>query len=520
MTTFDTAAVNAAFERIFTNGVGEAGLEVGLDPGLPTDQYIQIPESMVKRWAARYSAASWETLKAAALKLTPPVTLPATMAEWGGDYAAQAGRAGWVTSGQLLVQGGSLWHRHVATGKAVKCDVFHIEPFTADDVRNFVTVNIGHIRDADFSRATQCWIHACRFWSVTAGLVASTKSAEHVTVANPTAIAQGIDDICIFIAGFSANAWTAAAARAASWRKTNHATGGGTVQGFPRRWLNKMGYIEAHADRAAMSAHMRNVTNAFYVATHACSVHSVLALMAPDDKDHWAEVKPEFGLVPKWDIGTSAKIRMIPKTQIAGAAIVVDSIVVLKMAIKEGVAPLIGSLSQVDALVEAYEEVETNGIRCAVYAKWFLEGNWDGFKPVDFNQKDAAFADLAGELAVVGTKYYAGSTIAGSMALQNAASQLGSPDAHASWAALAAQRRQLSSAQVIAAVAAIKGASAAGAVAQILTSDEATIRQGVDAYNKVLEDLADKLDGVEAPTINADKVVAARLPQGTAGPEA
>lgn len=46
-------------------------------------------------------------------------------------------------------------------------------------------------------------------------------------------------DFVVAAIDYNVNTWTACAASATSWRKSNHATGGDIAQGFPRRWLQK-----------------------------------------------------------------------------------------------------------------------------------------------------------------------------------------------------------------------------------------------------------------------------------------
>lgn len=500
MATFDVNAVNRAFAVLFANGTGEAGLEVGNDPGLATNEYIQIPISMRKNWCAR-------------IRTEEGATAPA---EYGGTPMSMLNVDGWVTTGKIFVNDGTLYAENDDGTRGRELDVFYVEPVTATDVRNFVAANLGHIRDDAIPADAIPWVLACRFWAVAAGFVTTTKSAEWVEVPNPTAYPAQTDEYAAYIAEFHANAWTASAARAASWRKSNHATGGDVVQGFPRRWLNKMGFIRDIPDRNAARVALRAVTAAFYVATHASSVHAVLALMVPDDSDHWACIDPKYGLIEDWDIGRSARIRMEPKTQVAGAAVVVDAVVVLKMTIKEGIAPLITAIDQVGPLMAAHARVEELGVRCASYAKWFLQGHpdSDAHAPVAFDQKDSAFAELAGELAVIGTRYYHGSTISGSAALANAAGQMCPEDVKATWAAVAANRQKLSGQQVIAAVQLLKGSSAVGAVSQILDGTVDNVRAGIAAYNTSLTTLAGLAGVPSVLTISADRVLAARFPGG------
>jgi hypothetical protein len=510
MATERSQKMNALFEKIFRNGVGEAGLEVGSDPGLPADEYIRIPRSLNKLWYVRLTRAEFDEMKEEAADETPARDLGDYVEEYPGSVEGCRGLGGWVTGGTLVVHEGKFQWKEDSDSDGRDVEEFHINPPTDGDLKDFITVNMGHIRDNDFTTATQMWIHACRFWAVVAGFVTSTKNKEYILVDKPTEHAAGIDDMADFISEYSANAWTASAARATSWRKTNHATGGQIVQGFPRSWLNKMGYIEQQTDDARRLAHMREVTSAFYIATHASSVHATLALQAPGDTAHWAEIDPSFGLIPKWEIGTSAKIRMEPKTQVAGVSIVTDSVIVLRMMIKEALAPLLNNINQAEALFAAFETVRTEGIRCASYAKWFLDGHPEDLDAIDFGQKDPSYADLAGELATVATRYYHDTTIGKSQALANAASQLGASETAVTWSTLAAKKKQISSVQIVKAVTAIKGAGTATTVTKLLSGNNDEIDEGVTEYNRQLARLATMASVTAPPVIDGDFIKGAK----------
>jgi len=527
----DHTALNALLAAIFTNGRGEVGLEVGADPGLPAEQFIQVPNCMIKQWAAKvdpndpHYMAKFPVGKGKGSASKPAVE------DWdqAKGYDHYRGKAGWITSGELYIHGGELkipkevW----ATAGHVRVSEFHIEQPTAVDVEMFITVNAGHIRDNDFSEETQAWVHAVRFWSVVAGFARSSKSSEYTIVETPTEARDGATQLASFVGAYAANAWTASAARATSWRKTNHATGGDLAAGFPRRWLQKMQYISSQGDKAEVARSHRSATSAFYVATHASSPHAVLALMAPEDDDHWALIDPSFGLIHEWEVNESAKIRMVPKTQVAGVAMVTDSVVTIRMLAKEGLAPLLTNLGQAQALADAYGVVEQHGMKTAVYATWFLEGHPEGNEKVAFSQKDASYGALIGELAIVATKYYAGTTISGSASLQNAAQQMGEDTSRTIWTALGRQKSSLSAQQIVRAYARIKGASAAGAVMGLLSADDAEIQTAVGDYNDrntavatqfgVVTSVAVDLATVKSNAAAADRI-AATLLGATSGP--
>lgn len=526
MAEINLASLGEKLAEIFANGTGEAGLEIGADPGLDRREYIRIPRSMVKRVAVRLTAEAWEAyLNAAHEHATPAAGLPArgtAVATRGADedFFSMVGRPGWFDPHRVVISEGHMTAELVEDGGLFSIDLVRVAPPTIDDVKAFYAVNVGHVRDDEFDERTTKWIHATRFWTVVAGLVTADRADEYVIVDNPAALPGNADEVAEFIVNYSTNAWTAASARAASWRKTNHATGGDIAAGYPRRWLQKMGYITSSPDAAAEARAHKLATSAFYVATHAVSVHAALALMVPEDDNHWASIDPHHGLVTEWEIGNSAKIRMRPNTQVAGVAIVADAMVVLKMCIKDSIAPLISAIDQAPALVAAYQQVERDGMRLRTGAKWFLEGHPAHVEPVAFDQKDPAFADLAGELAAIGTKYYASSTIAQSASLRNAARTLGDEVAKQQWAQVAAMRRQVSQGQLIDAIKVLKGAGSTDLLTDFLSHDAEAAARGATAYNTVTTRLANMVGLARYPIIDAavhSKIQSSSAPALSAG---
>lgn len=497
-----TSDINAKFAAIFGNGKGEAGLEVGADAGLEINEYVHIPRSMVKHWAVKVTEFDdW-------VKITGYDGTARTARPWvkGSNPSTYAGAEGWITTGYLGIWNGSLYVRH--DGEVFGVSEFHIEPHTDVDVANFITVNTGHIRETEIPDAMQRWVHATRFWAVASGFVLGAKTKEYKIVDNPTALAAGAMELVPFVFEFRADAWTASAARATSWRKSNHATGGETASGFPRRWLQKQLVWRTGRHDSSVAAANRIATSAFYIATHASGVHNVLALMAPDDTGHWSDFDPACGLITKWDVHQSVKIRMTPKTQVAGTAMVVDAVVTLKMLVKEGLSPLLTNIEQIDALAGAYRQVEEHGVAVASYASWFLDGHPFNVEKVAFNQKEETFSGLIGELAVVATHYYSGTTIAGSASLQNAAQQMGDDVARTAWAARGNQKGALSAADQARGFARIKGAASASAVAGLLERDNDRVRAAVTEYNANVDKHALALGLATPGHIDADTVIA------------
>jgi hypothetical protein len=470
----DNARLNTALGLVFANGRGESGLEVGADQGLSPGEHIQIPACLVKRWVANIEATA------------------------GAPSASDPE----ISSGDVFVHGGEIYQCKTDGTIGARLYNFRIDRPSIDDVRKFVAVNLTHIRDAELSDKQVKWVHSARFWAVVAGFVKTSKSREFVMVADPTTIPDSVNEIAEYIVTSSANSWTASAARATSWRKSNHATGGDIATGFPRRWLVKNEFWTTDRDKNKQDRENKNATSAFYVATHASSVHAVLALMASEDDDHWAKINPDCGLFPSWDVHESARVRMTPKTQVSGVAMVTDAVVTLTMLIKEGLAPLLEGYSQHAALATAYDSVKVNGIKVATYAGWFLDGHPNGNTRVQFNQKDASFAELIGELGLVATTYYRGSTIGESPALLNAAKQLGSTTAKGAWTALARAKTSISPLETLRVYSRIKGASASLTARQVLSLDDAERTTAITGYNSNLTTIATAFNVTSFPSVD------------------
>jgi len=476
----DNVRLNAALAMVYSNGRGESGLEVGADQGLLTGEHIQIPKCLIKKWVAKREATPG----------TPAASDPT------------------VSTGDVYLHRGEIYACEANGSIGARLYDFNIDHPDVDDVRKFVAANMTHVRDSELTEVQIKWVHAVRYWAVTAGFVASDKSREYVEVEDPTVIPDSVNEIAEYIVHHSGESWTASAARATSWRKSNHATGGDIASGFPRRWLVKNGFWTSDRDRGKQDRDNKLATSAFYVATHASSVHAVLALMASEDDDHWARINPKYGLIPMWDVHESAKVRMAPKTQVSGVAMVTDAVVTMKMLIKEGLAPLLENYSQHQALATAFAAVETNGIKVATYAGWFLDGHPRGNKKVQFSQKDAAFSDLIGELGIVATTYYRGSTIGESPALGNAAKQMGSTTAKSTWGALARAKTSISPLDTLRVYSRIKGASASLTAKLILSEDEAERSNAIAGYNSNLSTIASAYDVTAYPTVDKNTVEA------------
>jgi HAMP domain-containing protein len=517
----NAANINAALAKFFQNGRGEAGLEVGTDPGLPLNHRIKIPHSMKRRWAFRQIA--YENIAYPATATFQELVDDHDFIVGDGDardivclegkyYITDALGAGRQMHGEpfdLAPLGTADAHMSVAqrnhAGKAV-CDIV-FEAATLEQIAQFVEVNTPGATDANIPQAHISWVHAARYWGTVAGWVAVYKNDEWEAVANPANITQESWNIAVAVAGMGPEAFTACAARGASWRKTNHCTGGEMAQGLPRRWLDKNGFWGTGNDENQTRALHRSATASFYFATHAIANHAILANLAPADPGHWSRTYADYGYIMKWTPGESVSLRIAGMTQVSGAAIVADSVEVMRMVIKERLSPLVNARDSLDALMAAYETARQGGIAVHSGARWFLDGHPRGKAPENFSQKSAAHFALASELAVIATTYYQRTTIGKSMALRNAADQCSDELAKSTWTSLAANRQALAATEVIKAVARIKGAASVGAVKNIVSNSETAIRMAVGAYNNALRADAAAVGIAGALDLEADRIV-------------
>jgi hypothetical protein len=494
-------SVSSKLSLFFRNGVPQVGLEVGTDIGLSPDEYIRIPKSFAKAWA--YCKEGDGTYEAVDTDTT----------------ADLRGKPGWVvvaaddTKTRFVVcgskDGGDWYVTTEGSSTRVPVSDVHVDAHTEDDLRRFILANEGHVREHSLRADDVKWVHAIRFWSVVTGLVVGSKNKEYVLVDDPVGKLEDADELASFIVDYHGTALTAVAARAASWRRSNHATGGSPASGFPRRWLESQGLWPAGNEKVDkdVAAKMVSATDAFYVATHAAAVHNVLALMAPSDEGHWASIDPRYGLLADWEIMPSTLVRIAPKTQVAGTAMVVDAMVVFKMLLQSSLAPLLENFSEWRSLLSQYKIVEENGVRVASYAQWFLDGHPENISRVNFDQKSSACANLIGELAVVAGTYYGQSTIGQSMALRNAARQLASETSKDLWSALAKERKAASQAAVIKAYKRIMGASSAASIANLSSNDEGKVGVAVDEFNKSLGVVAAAVGITGVPTLSKEMIV-------------
>jgi hypothetical protein len=480
-----TTQINNQLTYLYSNGKGEAGLEVGVDIGLGPNEFIQIPKSMEKMWVAKIDEAKWNVQH-------KPFDKVEKYDEAKG-VAYYVGKEGWISRGPIRIWGGDKQVRvkNGSISEWVDIDEFHIVPHTIDDFKRFYTVNVGHIDDDKIENQHHFWVHSVRLWSLIGGLVTTSKNQEYTLVDDPVQIDPKATEFAAYAINFSVNAWTACAARTTSWKKSNHATGGTPAIGLPRRWMQKENFWKNVAEGGIQKKFEIMLTSAFYVATHATSVHAVLSQFVPEDLHHWCYLYPSCGLVWDWDIGESIRIRMSPREQVAGAAMVVDAVVVMKMLVSEGVAPALEFVSQAHALMDAYKQVKQYGMLCAVYKKWFFDGHPGILDEVDFSQRSSSYFDLVSELAIIAVKFYAGSTISMSPSLQNAARQSPYESIKSNWAAAALMRTEISSGDLVKIIELVRGVSSTAFIQKLTSADPTLEVAGMMEYNQALRSLGD-----------------------------
>lgn len=511
MSSVDVAAINARLARLYSNGRQEVGLEVGADAGLVPNEYIQVPRSMLKKWAYCNVASG---------SGTPPYARTET-----DTVSDLRNKSGWAvieatnSEARVITYEGKFFTKTYRAGTPKPISDFLVEPCTYDDLRRFLIANQGHIRDDQIQLEKVHYVHAARFWSLTSGLVMGDKNVEYTVVDDPTSELAAVDTLAQQVLGLMGESVTAAAARATSWRKTNHASGGEIATGFPRRWLEQNGHWTNQGTAAEKSASNKNATTMFYVATHGVAVHNVLALMAHSDPGHWASIDPRCGLAKDWDVKESTAVRIAPMTQVAGVAMVVDSVVVLSMLVSEGLVPLLENISQWRTLVDKHNEVKSGGVAIATYAGWFLEGHPNGVPKKAFSQKSADVSDIIGELSAVATNYYRRSTIGQSPALENAARQLASTGATARWASLARERNASTNTAAVAAYRRITGSAAGKAISQLASEEEPEVEEGVNNYNSIQDLVGQALGIANPPNVKTSDLMKLKVNTSAPGPD-
>ncbi|CAF1645922.1 unnamed protein product, partial [Didymodactylos carnosus] len=123
----------------------------------------------------------------------------------------------------------------------------------------------------------------------------------------------------------------------------------------------------------------------------------------------------------------------------------------------------------------------------------------EDIRPVEFDQRDSTYFDLVSELAIIGTKYYIGSTISQAASLINAAQQSNNENAKLSWARLAAHKKEVLTDEFSRVMDIIKGVTARPLISRILSEDPEDQVQGIAEYNEQLRKIAYIIES-ETPT--------------------
>jgi hypothetical protein len=122
--------VNEQLAYLYSNGKGELGLEVGVDAGLDQNNYIMIPASMKKSWAAKVNVEEYN-------KVYKPLT---KVTKWSEDSNVSdfVGVNGWVTTGSMRIVNGKkeVIYTTPEGPKWLEITEFHMEPMTYHDMLN------------------------------------------------------------------------------------------------------------------------------------------------------------------------------------------------------------------------------------------------------------------------------------------------------------------------------------------------------------------------------------------------
>ncbi|KAH9436012.1 hypothetical protein MCOR02_004922 [Pyricularia oryzae] len=360
----------------YSNRIVEtSGLKFCVDACPPVDVRIRIPASMeVETWASISSAEE-------------------NVDDEDGSEFSNGPRQKMVNVSNevVTIHRGSHYIRHNC--RSTRVCLWSPNPISQKTIKAFIAANADHVRADEIGQENILWVHAIRYWSVVAGMVDSNSSSEFVEVEDPDEKAiQAVSSAhSSFVYNYPSQAFSALAAKGARWRNSGDVAGGLMATGWVRRWLESMGYwsnngqfSDATGCRDADDENVR-ASLAFSIATHAAGVHPILAMLAPDDDDHFALVRPRWGILHYLHVNEASRAIMTDKLQVADTSVVVEAVGVLARLVAEG---------------------KTNGIKVAPYSSWFLQGHPAGNRTVPFNQKCPKFSALVGELAAVAVRYH------------------------------------------------------------------------------------------------------------------
>lgn len=382
----------------YSNRIVEAsGLKFCVDACPPVDVRIRIPASMeVETWASISSAE--ENLDD----------------EDGSEFSNGPRQKMVNVSNEVVtIHRGSHYIRHNC--RSTKVSLWSPNPISQKTIKAFIAANADHVRADEIGQENVLWVHAIRYWSVVAGMVDSNSSSEFVEVEDPDEKAiQAVSAAhSSFVYNYPSQAFSALAAKGARWRNSGDVAGGLMATGWVRRWLESMGYwsnngkfSDATGCSDAEDDHNARASLAFSIATRAAGVHPILAMLAPDDDDHFALVRPRWGILHYLYVNEASRAIMTDKLQVADTSVVVEAVGILARLVAEGKVSHVKHVEQVQSLLDAYDSIKTNGIKVAPYSSWFIQGHPAGNRTVPFNQKCPKFSAIVGELAAVAVRYH------------------------------------------------------------------------------------------------------------------
>lgn len=129
MDTNNITKINDQLTYLYSNGKGEAGLEISADSGLGKNEYIRIPKSMKKNWAAKIDVDLWN------LDRTNKQLIQVKEFKVDSNVKDFVGKAGWVTSGLIRFYEGKKQCQYKEGDSLKWIDIleFHIDPHNIDD---------------------------------------------------------------------------------------------------------------------------------------------------------------------------------------------------------------------------------------------------------------------------------------------------------------------------------------------------------------------------------------------------
>jgi hypothetical protein len=433
--------------RLAASGVESVGLEVAAESGLVQAQFCQIPE----RWA-----------KLCQFYFVPegkiPTTLtPAQIEALSDAWMGRVGRAHAATPGgphyaklveDLPADGGThaikckgivsligffskvyvRKEKHfMRFGNGLKQVVFvQAEPYTAEDVQEFMCMNIPIFLGMNCSNELAFFFATVRMHGVMQGLIQGHHSREWTVVNEKAAALEWVKDDVLegtSNADEARNALLLIAARYLSYRHTGHAigtrsdrptSGTGPFARYSGFFAKAAGVIGKPKSPGQSDA---DYVAAMYAAVHCSEPHCIATAIFSGDSNNWACYAPTFGRMKTMTPEASLKIRGDLTTGVAGVKIIVDSYVAMKEAIASRMAFLLEGTDQIHRLKEAYDKVVAAGMctgRAAAY--WVRDNPWN-LQVIQIDQANEGGLQLTADLASFAIHYRPSATLANSPSL-------------------------------------------------------------------------------------------------------